>query len=669
MKFLWPLVRLCSLYSLCFSFSFSPVHAALNCYGLSLSWDSSEEALRTLIEEVAPTPENLQQDKRDPLLYSYTVKEMRPLAWWWPLYYQLQGYGGKKLEILCEDPTASNSDEVLENRKEWVYDSFCLNTTAKDWEENPLYASCDPLWIHKLTGLLQKNAQGEWSGEWMQELLLKRQQAMREEITSLKSSGRIEEASRLQQQHDEMALWGEGVLVGHPDTGYTDHPELNPKEQIDHPENFTLFNSNARDSRGYWKGHGTSTASVIISPDGRQVEGEQSQGPLSQYVLGVAPRARIRPYRVSTGNVIHLIYPNLIAAIYSAIDNNRRNDVPELYHEKVKVLSMSLGGPLPSYRLHRALNKALEAGIIPVAAAGNYIPETFFHKGVVWPARYNETIAATATNVYNNPWAGSSRGKSVDVAAPGESVWRAQTTYADGREYAYGSARSSGTSYATAIIAGVIANWSAFHSESKLKEYDPYRIDLFRYILKKLSLEGKLGSMQCDQDASTCSYIKAGAYGKGVINAKAILEEPLPPAKEFLLSMDTTHPRRGANEQGDEAANLDINREVLQDYYPEIKAKNLDRALGVLLSLSSPQLDLFLENVGYEFTVHLVNQTELFSLLEYYLKLKQKIYDSNFIRAPYLSLKYRRELRKTRNNFHDLLKAHASLKLQNFLAQ
>ena len=94
-----------------------------------------------------------------------------------------------------------------------------------------------------------------------------------------------------------------------------------------------------------------------------------------------------------------------------------------IYHaidERAHVISMSLGGPFYSRTLDTAINAALDRGIVVIAAAGNVWP------WVVYPAKFDKVIAIAASNCVSKPWRKSARGNAVDIAAPGESVWRAK---------------------------------------------------------------------------------------------------------------------------------------------------------------------------------------------------------------------------------------------------
>ncbi len=59
-----------------------------------------------------------------------------------------------------------------------------------------------------------------------------------------------------------------------------------------------------------------------------------------------------------------------------------------------------------------AIQRAVDDGMIIIAAAGNYVP------WVVFPARLPSVIAVAACNINQLPWEHSSYGKEVTVTAP-----------------------------------------------------------------------------------------------------------------------------------------------------------------------------------------------------------------------------------------------------------
>ena len=208
---------------------------------------------------------------------------------------------------------------------------------------------------------------------------------------------------------------GKDIKIGHPDTGYCEHIDLdndaleknknnNFIEKDQFPED-PLKNDNMLNQPG----HGTSTGSVIISRgDVTDYPPEDAEGGTEKpgKITGVACKATLVPYR-SIKSVARFTYGNVIKAIYKAVE------------DECSVISLSLGG-LGSRALLAALEHAIGNNIIIMAAAGNYswVP-------VVYPARYSCCIAVAATCNDDKPWKSSSHGKQVTISAPGESVWRA----------------------------------------------------------------------------------------------------------------------------------------------------------------------------------------------------------------------------------------------------
>jgi thermitase len=294
---------------------------------------------------------------------------------------------------------------------------------------------------------------------------------------------------------------GKGVIVGHPDTGYTRHGDIwNP---VANPVLAHLgfdFVDDKPDPvdplTGKHPGHGTATASVIMSPRG---------GAGAVFVEGTAPEAQIVPLRVSD-SVIHFSFANLTRAIHHAVDQ-----------AKVQVISMSLGGPFPSRALERALLHARDLGVVSMAAAGNVWPF------VVYPARYADVLAVAATNCQSRKWKGSANGSAVDSSAPGESVWRAKAELKNGAPQ-FDVAPSSGTSYAVATTAGICALWIAKHGHANLvAKYGARLAAAFRKIVVENG---------CDTPAGW----DTGNMGAGIINAQKVIAAPLPAAATGVRS-------------------------------------------------------------------------------------------------------------------------------------
>jgi serine protease len=249
---------------------------------------------------------------------------------------------------------------------------------------------------------------------------------------------------------------GRGILIFQPDTGIVPgHVEL-PPDLATHQSagNFVEGGSDATDPRtgGSNPGHGTATASVAVSPE-------------SGEMAGAAPEATLVPVRCIETVAVFDQSP-----VAQAIDHARRKGA--------HVITMSLGG-IPSMALHAALRRAIAENVIVLAAAGNCVGE------VVWPARYDAAIAVAGMNEVGKPWRGSSHGPDVDIAGPAEFVLRA-----DGRSAAVpprGVGPGEGTSFATALIAGIAALWLAHHGRDRLIALLPAGRtlqDMFRALLQ-----------------------------------------------------------------------------------------------------------------------------------------------------------------------------------------
>ncbi len=297
---------------------------------------------------------------------------------------------------------------------------------------------------------------------------------------------------------DPNRLPGHDIIIGLPDTGYTPHPEIvanllvqqgydflkgdkDPKDELERPISELVSNP----------GHGTSTASIMISPRGAQVN-----YPSSKAVTGIAPGAKVIPLRVSYSVVLESVR-NLAEAIEYAADHG------------VHVLSISLGTGFFNQRLRSAIIYAQKRGVIVVAAAGTFIPY------VVWPAAYDEVIAVAGSNVRREIWWGSSRGPQVDVTAPGESVWYAKSEKKNG-EIKYNVLQGSGTSFSAPEVAGVAALWLAHHGRAQLiQRYGAEKIPfIFNQILRD----------SCEKFPTW----KPNQFGEGIVNAEKVLAAPLP---------------------------------------------------------------------------------------------------------------------------------------------
>jgi subtilisin family serine protease len=215
---------------------------------------------------------------------------------------------------------------------------------------------------------------------------------------------------------DPGANAGEGVKVAVLDTGIDlDHPDLqaNIKGGINA--------INPQKSPDDDNGHGTHVAGIIAAADN------------SEGVIGTAPKAWL--YAVK---VLDRRGSGYISDIIEGLDWCIQNGM--------QVVNMSFGTSTDVPSLHEALVAAYNRGLVLVAAAGNSGPQD---NTVLYPAKYDEVIAVSATDSKDALADWSSRGPEVELAAPGVDIY---STFTGGTYKTL-----SGTSMASPHVAGTAA--------------------------------------------------------------------------------------------------------------------------------------------------------------------------------------------------------------------
>jgi thermitase len=373
-------------------------------------------------------------------------------------------------------------------------------------------------------------------------------------------------------------LPGAGVQVGHPDTGYTLHPELADSARLlvsagydyedDDPDPVDDLNDGFLDNPS----HGTGTGSVIVSGVGAASAANAGPGP---FVSGAAPNAMLIPIR-TTESVVLFSMRGLRRAIDHAATQG------------AQVVSISLGGPLPGFGTRRAIQRAVDTGTIILAAAGNEIGF------VVFPAAFDEVIAVAASNIRDQPWAGSSHGPAVDIAAPGESVWRARTERDRSGRTMFLVERGSGTSFAVATAAGVAALWVSYHGWPTLVR---------KYGLANIA---RVFKQQLQATCRTPHGWDTHEYGPGIVDAKKLLATPLPGAAPARKLRDA---RRAA------VATDTTGLETLVHLLPEVPRTRVEEIIADLLQVPDRDLPSILQDYGDELAFQLVMQPGLLQTL------------------------------------------------------
>lgn len=221
---------------------------------------------------------------------------------------------------------------------------------------------------------------------------------------------------------------GEGVKVAVLDTGVDeDHPDL--KDAIIESKDFT------GDGIEDKSGHGTHCAGVIaarINDVG---------------FVGAAPK---------TDLLIGKVLGNNGGGRYEWISDG----IKWATEKGADIISMSLGGPVSTNMLYKAIHEALAKGVFIICAAGN--EGSTFQNSIGYPGRYGGVITVASHDENGNRSGFSSNGGELDVMAPGSNIW---STYKDG-----GYAKLSGTSMATPMVSGIAALIISKHKKDKTSQ-------------------------------------------------------------------------------------------------------------------------------------------------------------------------------------------------------
>ena len=243
---------------------------------------------------------------------------------------------------------------------------------------------------------------------------------------------------------------GDGSIIWILDTaGTTDHPDLIDRLEPD----YCFVETGEAPEDGH--GHGHHCAGIACATDN------------AIGVIGVAPAARL-----AFGKVLN----NSGGGSYTWISNALR----KVADMKLKgdhtgwrrIVSLSLGGAVPSSELEAAVNYALSKGVFIVAAAGN----SYFQEGtdnVNYPGKYEQVITVSSIDSSEAPSSFSSAGPAVDVAGPGGapgvlSCYRAK----DGsNSYAVMQGTSMSTPHVSGLIALILAMQPGIKTQEQLEGF------------------------------------------------------------------------------------------------------------------------------------------------------------------------------------------------------
>ena len=277
-------------------------------------------------------------------------------------------------------------------------------------------------------------------------------------------------------------LTGAGVDIALIDSGIVPVPGLDDEDRVLHGPDFSL-ESNLDDLRHLdTYGHGTNMAGIIAGRQGPAADADDIDA-----VQGIAPDARLISIKVAEQRGAADV-SQIMAAIDWVIANRNRDGLD------IRVLALAFATDSPqSYvidPLSFAVEQAWRHGIVVVVAAGNGGNAT---STLPMPAQNPFVIAVGATDTHANAAPAddtvasySSRGSSSrppDLLAPGTGIvsLRNPGSYLDDT---YPAARrgetlfrGSGTSQATAVVAGLVA--------LLIEEHPGYTPDQILYLATK----------------------------------------------------------------------------------------------------------------------------------------------------------------------------------------
>jgi hypothetical protein len=208
-----------------------------------------------------------------------------------------------------------------------------------------------------------------------------------------------DEFSQLKEARDQVANAGPAaVRIGIMDVGFDFSHRARPQHvREDLQRNFVDDGRPPNDAsdpyeRGLFRnpGHGTGTIGILA---GGLLSGMVPEANTNDY-LGGAPLAEIIPVRIATSVI--LLYTSAFAAGLDYLIAPNGDPM-----QRADVVSMSMGG-LASKAWAEVVNRAYEAGICLVTAAGNNFPGS--PQSIVYPARFRRVIAACGVMADGSPY-------------------------------------------------------------------------------------------------------------------------------------------------------------------------------------------------------------------------------------------------------------------------
>jgi subtilisin family serine protease len=324
-----------------------------------------------------------------------------------------------------------------------------------------------------------------------------------------------EQFSQLKAAREEVEGVDFTIRIGHLDTGYSKEHTIVPdkvrrnKLQRNFVEGEDAGDAHDRMLSGGLRnpGHGTGTLGLLA---GNKVK---IGTPVFNDYLGGAYFADVISCRVSTSVV--LIKTSAFAEAIDYLTGLTLAGTP------VHVVSMSMGGA-PSQAWADAVNKAYEAGITLVTAAGNNF-NGLPTQHIIYPARFQRVIGACGVTYDFKPYHTTKLGEMRGCFGPERHMKKALAAFTPNTPWASTQKNTvrfsgAGTSSATPQIASAAAIYYRKHYKS-LEKLQPWqRVEAIRYALyKSASQKGR------PTDGNSFAH----CFGNGILQAKNALAIPV----------------------------------------------------------------------------------------------------------------------------------------------
>lgn len=166
---------------------------------------------------------------------------------------------------------------------------------------------------------------------------------------------------------------------------------------------------------------------------------------------------------------IRLIAAEVVGVRGMGINESALYNAIEWCMTKSNVISMSLGIPTESKRIHDLIKKGVEANKLFIAAIGNIGPES--GKDGDYPALHDEVVSVGCLKDNFEMSDLTIRANQIDINVPGENI----VSCYSGSEDSY--QKESGTSMSTAIISGIGALFKAKKPSANYKDFKKVLLD------------------------------------------------------------------------------------------------------------------------------------------------------------------------------------------------